>query len=153
MSKCSRVWTAMPSSAAMTNRAASMLRGAGDHGLDELLVAGDVDEDDLLLVVRVVEEDEAELDRHAPLFFLGQGVGVDAGQGPDEGALAVVDVAGRADDDVVEVGHGREAGAEARRRMRAGPLREDAADDRGRGDALLAEGGEEGAGPWTCGRR
>ncbi len=95
----------------------------GDHGLDELLVAGDVDEDDLLLVARVVEEDEAELDRHAALFFLGQGVGVGPGQGLDQGALAVVDVAGRADDDVRFLRHA------LLRTILAGPLPRDPADD------------------------
>ena len=87
------------------------VRRAGDHGLDELLVAGDVDEDDLLLVFGDVEEDESQLDRHPPLFFLGQGVGVDPGQGLDEGALAVVDVAGRADDDMALVAHGARTAA------------------------------------------
>ena len=94
---------------------------ARGHGLDELLVAGDVDEDDLLRIGRVVEEDEAQLDGHAAGLFLGQGIRVGPGQGPDEGALAVVDVAGRADDDVVEVGHvrsgARGAGPEAEARL------------------------------------
>ena len=47
-----------------------------------------------------VEEDEPELDRHSPLFLFGEGVGIDPGQGPDQGALAVVDVAGRADNEM-----------------------------------------------------
>jgi len=92
--------------------------GPGGHGLDELLMARDVDKDDLLRVGEIVEEDEAEFDGHAPGLLFGQGVGVGPGQGLDQGALAVVDVAGRADDDVVEVGHGQ-----TERAMRAGPLR------------------------------
>ena len=119
---------------------------ARGHGLDELLVARDVDEDDLLRVGGVVEEDEAQLDGHAAGLFLGQGVRVGPGQGPDEGALAVVDVAGRADDDVIEVGHvrsgARGAGPEAEARL-GGPA-QDPADDRGVGDAFPAERREKG---------
>ncbi len=95
----------------------------GGHGLDEFLVAGDIDEDDLLRVGRVVEEDEAQLDGHAAGLFLGERVRIGAGQGADEGALSVVDVTGRADDDMVEVGHGQERGGRARRTIRAWPLR------------------------------
>ena len=41
----------------------------------------------------------ADVDRHPPPALLGQAVGVDAGQGAQQRGLAVVDVAGRADDD------------------------------------------------------
>jgi hypothetical protein len=47
------------------------------------------------------------IDRHAPLFFLGQGVGIGAGQGLDERGFAVVNVPGRADDEVRFFGHRR----------------------------------------------
>jgi hypothetical protein len=69
-------------------------RRARDHVLDEPLVAGDVDDADPLAVL---EEKGAkpEIDRHLALFFLGQAVGVDAGEPLDERGLAVVDVARR----------------------------------------------------------
>jgi hypothetical protein len=47
-----------------------------------------------------VEVREAEIDRDAALALLLQPIGVDAGQRLDERRLAVVDVAGGADDDV-----------------------------------------------------
>ena len=41
---------------------------------------------------------EAEIDRHAAPLLLGEPIGVDAGQRPDEGRLAMVDMAGGRDD-------------------------------------------------------
>ena len=72
--------------------------GAGDHGLDEVLVAGHVDDADLHVGDRA--GGEAQVDRHAPLFLLLQPVGLAAGERLDQGGLAVVDVAGRAEGDV-----------------------------------------------------
>jgi hypothetical protein len=64
----------------------------------EALVAGDVDEggDDAVPELRV---GEAEVDRDPPLLLLLQAVRVGAGEGADERALAVVDVAGGSDDE------------------------------------------------------
>ena len=45
-----------------------------------------------------VEMGEAEVDRDAARLLLGPAVAVDAGQGQDQAGLAVVDVAGGADD-------------------------------------------------------
>ena len=70
---------------------------AGQHVAHEALVAGDVDEggDEAGEKLGV---GEAEVDRDAPLLLLLQAVGVGPGQRAHERALAVVDVAGRADD-------------------------------------------------------
>ena len=73
----------------------------GQHVLDEALVAGDVDDADVCPAGQR-QPGEAEIDRHRPRFFLGQAIGVDAGEGLDEGRLAVVDVTGRADDERTE---------------------------------------------------
>ena len=72
--------------------------GPGDHGLDEVLVAGHVDDADLR--VGDLAGGEAEFDRHAPLFLLLEPVGFAAGQALDQRGLAVVDMAGRAEGDV-----------------------------------------------------
>ena len=79
---------------------------AGQHVLDEALVAGNVDDLDGE-AVRLLEEREAEVDRDAARLLLGQAVGVDAGQRLHERGLAVVDVPGGADDDVRGVAHAR----------------------------------------------
>ena len=49
---------------------------------------------------------EAEVDGHASFLFFLEAVGVDAGQGAHKRGLAVVDVAGGADDDGLNV-HGQ----------------------------------------------
>ena len=72
--------------------------GAGEHVLDEALVAGHVD--DAEAEVAEVEAGEADVDGDAAGLFLGQAVAVDAGEGLDERGLAVVDVAGGAEDQV-----------------------------------------------------
>ncbi len=68
--------------------------------LDELLVAGDVDDPERV-AARQVEPREPELDRDAALLLLAETVGVDAGQRLDELGLAVVDVTRGAEDDVL----------------------------------------------------
>ncbi len=73
--------------------------GAGEHVADEALVAGDVD-DAGAGVVGQGEVGEAEIDRDAALFFFLEAVGVLAGERLDERGLAVIDVAGGADDGV-----------------------------------------------------
>ena len=69
----------------------------GEHVVDEPLVAGDVDEADLA-AGRQGGPGEAEVDRQAPRLLLGQPVRVGPGQGLDQRRLAVVDMAGGADD-------------------------------------------------------
>ena len=73
---------------------------AGEHVLDEALVAGDIDEAQAQGGCEF-EVREAEIDGDAAAFFFFQAVGVDAGERLDERGLAVIDVAGRADDDVL----------------------------------------------------
>ena len=69
----------------------------GEHVVDEPLVAGDVDEADLA-AGRQGGPGEPEVDRQAPRLLLGQPVRVGPGQGLDQRRLAVVDMAGGADD-------------------------------------------------------
>src|SRR6266540_4916901 len=69
---------------------------AGNHVVDEALVAGDVDDREPA-PVRQVERRVAEVDRDPARFLFRQPVGVLAGQRPDEPRLAVVDVACRSD--------------------------------------------------------
>jgi hypothetical protein len=71
-------------------------RCPGDHGSDEPLVSGHVDERQSP-AVRELERRVAEIDRDPALLFLGQPVRVLAGERPHEPRLAVVDVAGRSD--------------------------------------------------------
>ncbi len=72
--------------------------GAGDHRLDEMLVAGNVDDADLQ--ARDQARREPEFDRHAAFVLLLQAVGLAARQEFDKGGLAVVDVTGGAERDV-----------------------------------------------------
>ena len=84
------------------------VRGACHHRPHQALVAGDVDEDDLAVLILISShEDKAEFDGDPPALLLGQRVGVNAGQGLDESGLAVVDMPGRADDDLSRLGHVR----------------------------------------------
>ena len=82
------------------------LAGADEHVADELVVARDVDEVELGAVIER-EVRVPDVDRHPASTLLGQAVGIDAGQCPEQRRLAVVDVPGRADDD----GHARPARA------------------------------------------
>jgi hypothetical protein len=66
--------------------------------VEEALVAGNVDEADP--VVAGGEVGEAKVDGDAPPLLLAPAVAVDAGQRLDQRGLAVVDVAGGADDQV-----------------------------------------------------
>ena len=65
--------------------------GAGDHGADEGLVSRDVDDAGGQASAEL-PGGEAELDGDAAALFFREAVGVDAGEGVDEGGLAVVDV-------------------------------------------------------------
>src|SRR5262249_19879797 len=55
-----------------------------------------IDEADMVVVRKPARE--PEVDGDPPLLLLGEAVGVDAGQRAHEGRLAVIDVAGRADE-------------------------------------------------------
>ena len=74
-------------------------RGAGNHRVDEALVAGDVDKGELDLAERVDQRRKTEDERHPPALLFGQAVAVHARERLHEGRLAVIDVAGRAEDD------------------------------------------------------
>ncbi len=74
--------------------------GAGDHGAHQALVARHV-HDAEPAARRQVERREAELDRDAAALLLGEPVGVDAGQRPDQRGLAVIDVPRGAQDQAV----------------------------------------------------
>ena len=67
----------------------------GEHVLDKVFVAGDVDDADLL-AARQGQPGKAQVDGHVPFFFFLEPVRVDTGQGVDQGGLAVIDVAGGA---------------------------------------------------------
>ena len=71
--------------------------GTGQHVVDQLLVAGHVDEAE-----RTARRERgvgvAEIERDATRLLFLQSVAVDTGEGFDQGGLAVVDVAGGADD-------------------------------------------------------
>jgi len=70
---------------------------AGQHRVDEFLMAGHVDEaDDRAVCLGPISE--AERDRDAARLLLFQTVGIDAGQPPDQRGLAMVDMAGGSDD-------------------------------------------------------
>ena len=95
ISRCSRVWGMTPSSAAMTRATRSMPRGAGHHVAHEALVARHV-HDAQALAGGQRQIGKPQLDGDAPELLLLEAVRVDPGQGLDQGALAVVDVAGGA---------------------------------------------------------
>ena len=69
---------------------------ARDHGADEALVSGDVDDREARAVGQL-ERRVAEVDRDPALVLLGQPVGVLARQRLDERRLAVIDVSRGAD--------------------------------------------------------
>ncbi len=66
--------------------------------MDEALVPGHVDHPGDR-AVRQAEGGEAEVDGDAALLLLLQAVGFDPGQGADQRGLAVIDMAGGADDE------------------------------------------------------
>ena len=72
---------------------------ARDHVPDEVLVAGHV-HDARADVARQVEPGEAEVDGDAAPLLLGEPIGIGPGERQHERALAVIDVARRADDHV-----------------------------------------------------
>ena len=110
--RCSSVWARGPSSAATTSIAASISPAPTSMLPTRRSWPGHVDEVDDGPVVEG-QVGIADVDRHPAPALLGQPVGVDAGQGPQQRRLAVVDVPGRADDD------GHRPARRARRRPRA----------------------------------
>ena len=72
---------------------------AGQHVADEALMAGDVDHARARAVGQG-EVGEAEIDRNPALLFFLEAVGVLAGERLDQRGLAVIDMAGGADDGV-----------------------------------------------------
>ena len=70
---------------------------AGEHVLDETLVAWNIHNADLLTGGQA-QPRKTEIDGHAALLFLTEAVRIDAGQCVDECGLAVIDVAGGTDD-------------------------------------------------------
>ncbi len=73
----------------------------GEHVPNEPLVPGDVDEADTHPLM--FERGEAQVDRDPALLLGREPVGIDAGQGPDQRRLAVVDMPGGAKDQVSHV--------------------------------------------------
>jgi hypothetical protein len=71
---------------------------AGQHVADEPLVAGDVDHRQPILAH--FQRREAQVDRDPPLLLRRQAIGVHPGEGPHQGGLAVIDVAGGPDHEV-----------------------------------------------------
>jgi hypothetical protein len=85
---------------------------ARQHVVDELLVAGHIDEADDRLLIRL-HIGEAEIDGDPACLLLLEAVGIDAGQCPHQRGLAVIDVPGGAND------HGTVSGIGSRARRRA----------------------------------
>jgi hypothetical protein len=73
---------------------------ARDHVAHKALVSGDVD-DAQLRARGQLQLGVAQLDGDAAFLLLLEAVGIDAGERLDEGGLAVVDVAGGAEDEVL----------------------------------------------------
>jgi len=69
----------------------------GEHVLDKVTVSRHI-HDAHRLAVGEREPGEAQVNRHLPLLLLAQAIGVDAGEGVDEGGFAVIYVPGGADD-------------------------------------------------------
>ena len=74
---------------------------ARDHVVDEAAVTWDVDEADA--GAAHIGVGEAEVDGESPAPLLGEAVGVDAGQRPHDGRLAVIDMTRERNDHVERV--------------------------------------------------
>ena len=127
-SRCSSVWARGPSSAATTSSAAS-ISPAPTSMLPTRRSWPGTSTKSIADAVGQAQVGVPDVDRHAAPPLLRQPVGVDAGQRAQEGGLAVVDVAGRADDD----GH---AGVGRPRRRRGASARAKAAARRRSSDGL-----------------
>ena len=101
---------------------------AGDHVLDEVLVARHVDDAQTKgrrrrRRGRQLQVGKAEIDGDAARLLFRQAIGIGAGQRLDQRALAVIDVAGGGDDEVLAVGHRRDVTSGRRRAERADHVR------------------------------
>ncbi len=74
---------------------------AGDHVADEILVPGHIDQAERH--AGQLEMGETKIDRDPARFFLGQPIGIDAGQRLDQRGLAVIDMARRGENKVLHV--------------------------------------------------
>ena len=75
---------------------------SSQHVAHKALVAGDIDETNLqspTIGRRQGHVGKAEIDSDAATLFFGETIGVDAGEGLDQRGLAVIDMAGGANDD------------------------------------------------------
>ena len=97
-SRCSSVWARGPSSAATTSIAAS-ISPAPTSMLPTSRSWPGTSTKSSSTPSSSAQVGVADVDRHPPPPLLGQPVGVDPGQRPEQRRLAVVDVAGRPDDD------------------------------------------------------
>src|SRR6266850_3860751 len=86
-------------------------RGAGEHVLDEALVSWNIDEPDRHVTAEA-EGREPDVDRDPAHLLLIEAIAVDSCEGADQLGLAVIDVARRADDDVLHGGTGGDDRAE-----------------------------------------
>jgi hypothetical protein len=105
---------------------------AGEHVADEALVPRHVDDADAAARGRD-QRREAEVDRDAAFLLFLQAIGVDARQAADERGLAVVDVAGGADDGEVAAHRGAATPAGVRSSRRAPGAWRRGSRSRGRG--------------------
>jgi len=67
--------------------------GPRNHGSDKSIMSGNIDDADLEPASEI-EWRKPEFDGEAAALFLAEAVGVDTGEGPDQGCFAVVDVPG-----------------------------------------------------------
>lgn len=70
---------------------------AGDHGFDEALMTGDIDEAGVETGAEI-KMGEAEFDGDAAALFFGEAIGVHTGECPDEGGFSVIYVSGGSED-------------------------------------------------------
>ena len=98
ISRCSRVWGITESSAATTSRARS--RPVAPASMLRMNRSWPGTSTSASRLVAQVERGETQVDRDPALLLGGEAVGVDAGQGPHQRGLAVVDVPRRADHQV-----------------------------------------------------
>ncbi len=99
MSRCSSLCGMTPSSAAIVNSTRSIPCAPGEHVADKALVAGDVDYAGARPVGKR-EVGKPEIDRDAAFLLFLQPVGLLTGECADQRALAVIDMAGGADNRV-----------------------------------------------------